>query len=70
MAQRPMPDITINSTFADWRSIINSWSSRLNDIEILEEDQNIVNSNPNAIARVSNVWEATFIMNMLLEDVI
>lgn len=68
MPKPDIPELQITDTFATWRSTINSWSSRLNDIKILEEGENIFESDPNAILRVRNGFDLVFIMNMLLDS--
>lgn len=67
-AKPDIPELQITDTFATWRSTINSWSSRLNEIKILEEGDNIFESDPNSIMRLKNGMEMSFLMSMLLDS--
>ena len=63
-----IPQIQIKDTFATWRSTINAWSSRLNDIKILEAGENLLESDPNSIMRLSNGMEMAIVINLLLDS--
>jgi hypothetical protein len=67
MSYKEIAPLSITDTFSEWRSKVNSWGNRLNDIRLITEPDTLYTAADNEIPRVADVKAFVIAMSLILE---
>jgi hypothetical protein len=67
MAYKEIEPLSITDTFSEWRSKVNSWGNRMNDIKLIVEPESLATADDDVIPRVGDVKAFVIAMNLILE---